>query len=80
MSNQEETAAPQPAPSDHPEYHNPVLTRTREPRRETHPMLYTIPMVLVILALIAYVIWQRSHPPVPIENHAVAPASNAPAY
>ena len=79
MSNQEGAPAPEPAAPEHPpEYHNPVLTRTHEPRQETHPMLYAIPVVLVIIALIAYVVWQRSHPPVPIENHAVAAAPTSP--
>lgn len=79
MSNPEGGAAPEPAPPDHePEYHNPVLTRTREPARETHPMLYMIPVALVILALIAYLIWQRGHPATTIENHSVAAAPTTP--
>jgi hypothetical protein len=80
VSNQDGTAAPNPTPGGHePEYHNPVLTRTHEPARETHPMLYMIPLVLVILALIAFWVWQKSHPPVPIVNHAVAAAPTTPA-
>ena len=75
MSNPEGSASP---PEHDPEFHNPILTRTREPARETHPMLYMIPVVLVIIVLIGYMVWQHGHPPTPIENHSVAAAPTTP--
>jgi len=79
VSNQDGAATPSPPPTAHdPEYHNPVLTRTHEPARETHPWLYTIPIVLVIVALIAFWFWERSHPPVAFVNHSVAAAPTTP--
>jgi hypothetical protein len=58
--------------------HNSVLTRSREP--VGHNWLMIVPLVVVIVAGAAFWVYASGHPSGPIVNHAVAAASDKPAW
>jgi hypothetical protein len=62
-------------------FHNPVLTRSHEPARSgNHSWLMIVPLVVVIVAGAAFWVYVSGHPSGPIVNHAVAQASDKPAW
>ena len=58
----------------HPEYHNPVLTRSHEPPRASHPWVAIVPAIIAVVAGVAIWAYVGSQKPIPIVNHAVASA------
>ncbi|HWF77667.1 MAG TPA: hypothetical protein VN694_10880 [Caulobacteraceae bacterium] len=76
-----EPASPSPQPDGEVSYHNSVLTRSHEPPRSgNHSWLMIIPLVVVIIAGAAFWVYVNGHPAGPIVNHAVAAASDKPAW
>jgi len=75
MSSEEVSVSPQPSVEG--ALHNPVLTRSREP---AHNWLMIVPLVVVIVAGAAFWVYASGHPSGPIVNHAVAAASDKPAW
>jgi hypothetical protein len=58
-----------------------VLTRTHEPARAGHhSWLMIVPLAVVIVAGAAFWVYVSGHPGGPIVNHAVAAASDKPAW
>jgi hypothetical protein len=67
------TGSPPLAAHDEPMFHNPVLTRTKEPARVMGgPWLVVIPLAVVILAGGVFAAFVATHPAPPLVNHAVA--------
>jgi len=76
-----EPVSPPPQPDGEPAYHNSVLTRTHEPPRSgNHSWLMIVPLVVVLIAGTAFWVFVAGHPTGPIVNHAVAAASDKPAW
>jgi hypothetical protein len=76
-----EQASPSTQPDEEPSYHNSVLTRSHEPPRSgNHSWLMIVPLVVVIIAGAAFWVYVNGHPAGPIVNHAVAAASDKPAW
>jgi hypothetical protein len=76
-----EQASPTPQPDGEVSYHNSVLTRSHEPARSgNHSWLMIIPLVVVVIAGAAFWVFASGHPSGPIVNHAVAQASDKPAW
>ena len=74
-------ASPPPGSDHETNFHNPVLTRSREPARSgSHPWLMIVPLVVVIVAGAAFWVYANGHPAGPVVNHAVAAASDKPAW
>jgi hypothetical protein len=62
-------------------YHNSVLTRSHEPpRAANHHWLMIVPLVVVVIAGAAFWVYVNGHSSGPIVNHAVAQASDKPAW
>ena len=79
MSN--EQVSPSPQSDGEISIHNPVLTRSREPARSgNHSWLMIVPLVVVLVAGAAFWVFVSGHPTAPIVNHAVAQASDKPAW
>jgi hypothetical protein len=72
------------SPSSQPDaegLHNSVLTRTHEPPRAGHhTWMMIVPLAVVIVAGAAFWVYVSGHPTGPIVNHAVAAASDKPAW
>ena len=78
MSSQDLSPSSQP---DAENFHNSVLTRTHEPPRAGHhPWLMIVPLVVVIVAGAAFWVYANGHQGGPVVNHAVAAASDKPAW
>jgi hypothetical protein len=76
-----DSVSPSPQPESEEAYHNTVLTRTHEPARSgNHSWLMIIPLVVVVVAGGAFWFYVNGHPSGPIVNHAVAAASDKPAW
>ena len=76
-----EPASPSPQPNGEPHFHNDVLTRSHEPPRSgNHSWLMIVPLVVVLIAGAAFWVYVSGHPTAPIVNHAVAAASDKPAW
>lgn len=76
-----EQASPSPQPDGEISYHNPVLTRSHEPPRSAnHSWLMIVPLVVVLIAGAAFWVYASGHSSGPIVNHAVAQASDKPAW
>ncbi len=76
-----EQVSPSAQPDGELSYHNSVLTRSHEPARSgSHNWLMIIPLVVVVLAGAAFWVYVSGHPAGPIVNHAVAQASDKPAW
>ena len=78
MSTEEVSPSSQPGGEG---FHNSVLTRTHQPPRAgNHSWLMIVPLVVVIVAGAAFWVYASGHPGGPIVNHAVAAASDKPAW
>lgn len=77
-------SSPHVSPSSQPDaegLHNSVLTRTHEPARAGHhTWMMIVPLVVVLVAGAAFWVYASGHPSGPIVNHAVAAASDKPAW
>jgi hypothetical protein len=58
----------------HPEYHNPVLTRSHEPPQANHAWVAIIPAIVAVVAGVAIWAYVGTQKTVPIVNHSVAAA------
>ncbi len=73
------SGSPTQAAHDEPMFHNPVLTRTREPARaHSSPWMVVIPAVLAVIAAIAAWVYVDTHPAPPVVNHAVGAMPSTP--
>jgi hypothetical protein len=76
-----EQVSPPPQPDGELSIHNPILTRSHEPPRAGHhSWLMIVPLVVVIVAGAAFWVYANGHPSGPLVNHAVAQASDKPAW
>ena len=78
MSSEQVSSSPQPVGEG---LHNSVLTRTHQPPRAgNHSWLMIVPLMVVIVAGAAFWVYASGHQGGPIVNHAVAAASDKPAW
>ena len=78
MSSQQVPPSSQPAVEG---LHNSVLTRTHQPPRAgNHSWLMIVPLIVVLVAGAGFWVYVSGHPGGPIVNHAVAAASDKPAW
>ena len=58
----------------HPEYHNPVLTRSHEPARANHTWVAVIPAIIAVVAGVAIWAYVSTTKAPTIVTHSVAAA------
>ena len=76
-----EPVSPSPQPDGEISFHNSVLTRSHEPARSgNHSWLMIVPLIVVLVAAVAFWVYASGHSTGPIVNHAVAAASDKPAW